>query len=194
MTTLSLAEQREQVTEANARLGTVYFLVAEGVFFVGLVFFAWFIRNRSASWPPPGAPSPSTALLLGNVALLLGSAALAVAAGRAARAGRNGWAQLGFLAALATGSLFLFGQWSEYLRLGGWQPLDNMFRTLFDSLAALHAAHVAMGLVLLAIVFTLLRQCASGATRQALLRASVWYWVFVALTWPVLLAVLTIPS
>jgi cytochrome c oxidase subunit 3 len=194
MTTLSLVEQREQVSDANARLGTAYFLLAEGVFFVGLVFFAWFIRNRFPSWPPPGAPTPQSALLLGNVLLLLASAMLAVAAGRAAQAGRAGWAQLGFLAALATGGLFLFGQWSEYLRLGGWQPRDNMFRTLFDSLAALHGAHVAMGLVLLAIVFTLLRMGSGGSTRRALVRASVWYWVFVAFTWPVLLAVLTIPA
>lgn len=194
MATASLAEPHEAVTDANARLGTLYFLVAEGVFFVGLVFFAWFIRNRFASWPPPGTAAPNMALLLGNVALLLVSAGLGMAAARAERAGRGGWAQLGFLAALVTGGLFLYGQWTEYQHLGGWHPRDDMFRTLFDSLAALHGVHVAMGLVLLAIVFTLLRMGAVGATRRSLVRAAVWYWVFVAVTWPVLLAVLTVPS
>jgi heme/copper-type cytochrome/quinol oxidase subunit 3 len=194
MTSVAAPPARRDMAEANARLGLAFFLLTEAVFFVGLVFFALNMRGRFPSWPPPGAPAPDAALLVGNALCLLVSGGLAWMALGAWGAGRAGRACALHAAALVLGWAFLAGQVAEYGRLGGWQPAGSMYRTLFDSIAALHGLHVLAGLGLLALVLVLARPAGTWPGRGTLLWAAVLYWVFVALSWPVLLAVLTVPS
>jgi cytochrome c oxidase subunit III len=184
----------QQLGEANARLGTAFFLVAETVFFVGLVFAALAIRRRFAAWPPLGTPALDAGLVVASVLLLLASGATAYVAQRRWRERRTASAAAWLAATGAMGLAFLVGQLYEFQRLGGWRPADSMFRTLFDTLAWLHGVHVGLGLGLLAVVWLLVRRGAYGPERQALFAAVCWYWVFVAWMWPVLLAVLSVPS
>jgi cytochrome c oxidase subunit III len=194
MAAVTALDERGRLAEANARLGTIFFLVTEGVFFVGMVFAALVIRNRFASWPSADTPPLNPGWLVANALVLLASGATAWAAERALRAGHPRRALALLTATLGLGALFLAGQLAEFTRLGGWQPRDSMFRTLFDTLAGLHGLHVGMGLALLALVWVFARRGVFSPDRHALFTAGAWYWVFVAVTWPVLLAVLTLPS
>ena len=190
--TLPAPESRLRQSEANLRLGTVFVLLAETVFFVGLVFAALSIRRRFAAWPPPGTPDLDVPLVLANMALLLASGAAACVAMRRWRRPEPTAARRWLAVTAAMGALFLLGQLYEFQRLGGWRPLDGMFRTLFDTLAWLHGVHVGLGLGLLAVMWYLVWRGTYGPERQALFAAVGWFWVFVAWMWPVLLAVLTV--
>jgi cytochrome c oxidase subunit 3 len=194
MVATSAQDARLRQSEANARLATVFVLLAETVFFLGLVFAALSIRRRFAVWPPAGTPELDTALVVANLALLLLSGGAAYVAMRRWRAAQTAPARHWLAATAAMGLVFLVGQLYEFLRLGGWQPADSMFRALFDTLAWLHAVHVGTGLGLLAMMWLLVRRGQYGPDRQALFAAVCWYWVFVAWMWPVLLAVLTVTS
>jgi len=193
---LGLTDERERTRQANARLGTVFFLAAEGMFFLGIVSFALYIRRQFATWPPPGTPTPNGTVLVANALVLLASAVLALVALRWVEVGWRWQGRAALGAALLAGALFLAGQLAEFTRLGGWSPRGDMFRTLFDTLAALHGAHVASGLLGLALALGVLwlARREPGRRGQVLLTAVTWYWVFIALTWPVLLVVLTVPA
>lgn len=192
---------------SNELLGTLFFLGAEAMFFLGLVFAAVHLHHVRPIWPPPGSPPLDLALLVFNTAVLFGSCLTLVAARRAlggsatpagspsrdagiassaspARAVRR----LG--ATIALGGLFLAGQAFEFARLGGWRPTESLYRTLFDVIAGLHGLHVLAGLVILAVVAWRVRLGQITPARPVPLVAASWYWLFVSVVWLWLFATL----
>ena len=194
MAATTLQERQRLQSAANARLGTAFFLLVEGVFFVGIVAAALSIRSRFAAWPPPGALAPNTMLLLANTLVLFASGLAAWRAWRAIVGDDAGRAAGWLTVAVALGAAFLAGQLVELSRLAAGAATETMLRDLFGTLSWLHGLHVGAGLVLLAIVGLLARRGVYGRERHALFTGGVLFWVLVVLTWPVLLAVLIVPS
>jgi len=177
---------------SNELLGTLYFLGAEAMFFLGLVFVALSLRRQSGAWPPAGSPPADLGLLALNTAVLLASGVTMLAARRAvARADGGGLVR--WLAVTVTlGAAFLAGQVAAFARLGGWRPAEGMYRTLFDVVSGLHGLHVLAGLVLLGVVLGRARLGQFSGGRHVAVVAAAWYWTFVAAVWLVLLAALVL--
>lgn len=165
-------------------------IIAEAMFFAGLVASAWQIRRQATTWPPPGVPLPDRTLLIANTTALLISAGTVWAALRSLGRGhvRAGLVWLGVTIGL--GVAFLVGQWREFVHMGGWLAGEDMFTPLFNILSGFHGLHVVAGLVLLGIA---LSQGLSGrfdAGSHLWARVSAWFWWLVAAVWLVLLATL----
>jgi cytochrome c oxidase subunit 3 len=177
---------------SNEMLGTLCFLAAEGMFFLGLVFVALSIRSDSVSWPPPEAPNLDPVIPLANTLVLLVSsgtahlASLAIRRGDRVRLGR--W--MG--ATLALGIAFLAGQIAEFVQLGGWKPWDGAYRALFDTVVGLHGAHVVAGLGLLGVIVYRASRGQFDANRHVAVIAVELYWQFVTAAWLILFAVLLV--
>ena len=179
---------------ANGQLATIYFLASEGMFFLGMVFVVLAIRRDNASWPPPGSPQLDLVLLVGNTLVLLASSVVMSFASRAARAGLR--ARLLGTLALTTvlASVFLAVQLVQFQRIGGWQPADSVYRTLFQILAGLHGVHILAGMVLLVAAFWRAWRGRVTAERPQAIILTEWYWHFVGAVWLVLLAALLLGS
>jgi len=182
--------RRPEPRLSNELLGTLYFLGAEAMFFLGLIFVATALHHRKEVWPPPDSPPLELGLLAVNTTILLASGATALVARRAA--GRaDGAALVRWLGAtIALGTAFVAGQVAAFARLGGWRPTESLYRTLFDVIAGFHALHVVAGLVVLLVVLWRARLGQFGPGRDLAVTAAAWYWYFVTAVWLALLATL----
>jgi len=142
-------------------------------------FFAWAaLRLRAPVWPPAGTPRLPVALPAFNTAVLLVSG-LVLRLGLKARA--PGAHLRGLLGTLGLGALFLSLQVAVWLPLwrSGFTASSGLAGSLFYALTALHALHVAGGLVALA---TLLPSAGRPA-REGQGRVTAMYWDFMAAVW-----------
>jgi cytochrome c oxidase subunit 3 len=175
---------------SNELLGTLCFLAAEAMFFLGLVFVALQVRRDSVTWPPADAPDIHLLLPMANTLALITSSLLMHAAVRAVR--RNDrkalLRRLGLTTAL--GIVFVSGQVYEFAQLGGWRPGEGVYRSLFDTLVGFHAVHVMAGVGLLAVVLGRAFAGHFNAERHTAVAAAELYWHFVTAAWLLVFAVL----
>jgi cytochrome c oxidase subunit 3 len=163
MTTPALAARRE----TDAAVGLLVFLGATAMLFAALLLAYAVLRAQAPRWPPPGTPPLPRGLAGANTLLLAGASA---ALWRARRAGQPRWRW----AAAALGAGFLAGQialWRHLVAVG-LGPRGQLPGQVFLALSALHALHVAAGLLVLA------------CSRR--LRLVSLYWDFVLAVWVVL--------
>jgi heme/copper-type cytochrome/quinol oxidase subunit 3 len=168
----------------NAIIGMAFWLIAEGMFFCGLISAYLVARAHSAAmWPPADQPRLPVAQTAVNSLFLLASAATMAAAWRAGGAA-------GRVRALAwtgtLGLLFVLLQGREWARLlaFGLTTRSSLYGAFFYTLIGIHGAHVAAGIVFLALAAT--RQREAGAVGESWLAATGAYWMFVVAVWPVL--------
>ena len=171
-------------------LGMIAFISSEVFFFGALI--VTFIAYRTRS---PGGPGPAdlvdliprTALF--SVALFASSATIILAERRLARGDHRrflGW----LLATILLGATFLVGQVTEYRALfaEGITLERNLFTSAFFTLTGFHGAHVAIGLVALAILAGL--TLAGGFPRRdrhaAAVESVAAYWHFVDAIWAII--------
>jgi cytochrome c oxidase subunit III len=95
---------------------------------------------------------------------------------------------------LTLGMLFLSGQWVAWRQLTAqgftfdrWSTPASYF---FYVITGLHAAHLLLGLLVLALCVPLLRRLKRVELRQVTVDATVWYWHTMGLAWVVLFAML----
>ena len=174
---------------AGPVLGTLLFISSEVVFFGSLI--ADFIVYRTRS---PGGPGPSdlveliprTALF--SMALFSSSATILMAERRLGQGDHTGF-RLWLLGTIVLGGTFLFGQVTEYLRMfaEGISVGRNLFTSAFFTLTGFHGAHVAVGLIALAILAGL---AFAGdfrlGRRHSAVEAVSYYWHFVDGIWVVI--------
>ena len=172
----------------NARLAMLFFLVAETMFFAGLISAFFVLRLGAPVWPPPLQPRLPLLVTGLNTLVLLASSLAMVAALRAFRRG-DGRALVERLAATAAlGALFLAVQGYEWARLihYGLTVTSGAYGATFYTLIGIHAAHVLGALVWLAVALVMAaRGCFAGG-RITMLRACATYWHFVVGLWPIL--------
>ena len=175
---------------SNQMLGTLCFLAAEVMFFLGLAFVALEVRRSSIAWPPPGTPLLDLRLPLANtVVLLVSSLTMHMAVRRIKRADRKGLTRW-LAVTTALGVLFIVGQAVEFQRLGGWLPSEDAYRALFDTLVALHAVHVLAGIALLAFVLARSSAGRFSTSQHTAVTGAELYWHFVTAAWLLMLGAL----
>lgn len=170
---------------SNAVLGTVIFVVAEVMFFAGMISAFTIVRTASlGAWPPPGQPRLPIEETAFNTAALLASAVLLYLAHRAF--GRDpASASRPLLAAIGLGAFFVVFQGFEWLALirEGLTLTSSNHGSFFYLIVGTHALHAVVSLGFLAGTWLLLR---AGRLEPSRFYASQVFWYFVVGLWPLL--------
>jgi heme/copper-type cytochrome/quinol oxidase subunit 3 len=163
----------------NGVWGLLLFAATEGALFGTLLATYFYLRFRSAQWPPPGIAAPSVALPLALTGVLVLTTAPMLLAARAARRGRAAAAWWLVALALVVQGGYLAWQIVLYLSdLDRFSPSESAYGSIYFTLLGTHHAHVAVGLLL--SLWVLLR-LAWGLTeyRAQAVQVVALYWTFV---------------
>jgi cytochrome c oxidase subunit III len=170
-------------------VGMAGLIIAESAIFTIFVVAYLFYVGKSLSGPLPKDVLETPVLY--TISLLSSSITIHLAGKRLER-GDTRMFVVGWMATLTLGGLFLYGTAREWHRLiyeHGLTISTNLFGTTYYSLVGLHAFHVTLGLLMMAIVlgFALLGR----VRRQHADRVSVLslYWHFVDVVWIVVFTV-----
>jgi len=174
---------------SNARIAVVALLVAETMFFSGLIGAYLIFRLGTAVWPPPNLPHLPLAVTWLNTVALMASGLTMLGALRAARRGDGRGLQRGLAVTAVLGLTFLVVQGSEWVRLvhHGLTLSAGTYGATFYTLIGTHAAHVLGAVVWLGLVWHWARRGEIAGSFGALEACTV-YWLFVCALWLVLFA------
>jgi cytochrome c oxidase subunit 3 len=174
---------------SRGRVGMFSLIAAESAIFTIFVVAYIFYIGKSVAGPTPkdvlDLPIFSTVCLLSSSLTIH----LAVRALRNAKVGAFG---LWWFATIALGAIFLVETAREWQRLifeKGLTVSTNLFGTTYYSLVGLHAFHVTVGLIILAIgmIFVLLGKVKQEHTERAEIFSM--YWHFVDVVWVIVFTV-----
>jgi heme/copper-type cytochrome/quinol oxidase subunit 3 len=173
---------------SNARLAVLMFLVAETMFFSGLIGAFIVFRVAGPEWPPPFQPRLPVAVTGINTVILLLSGVTMRLALRAARRGSAGVLVKWLSATASLGAVFLAIQGYEWLRLihYGLTLSSGVYGATFYTLIGCHGAHVLGAVLWLLVVLSQARRSRFSANRYAGVQLCAMYWTFVVGLWPVL--------
>jgi heme/copper-type cytochrome/quinol oxidase subunit 3 len=163
-------------------------ILAEVMFFGGMVAAFLMLRMNATEWPPPEQPRLPVGVTAVNTAVLLASSVTAAWALRAARAdNRRGlvtW--LGRTAIL--GSVFLLVQGAEWVRLVGFglTVSSGVYGATFYTLIGTHGAHVLGALTWLGLVLAGAARGGYTGRDHVGVATCAMYWHFVVALWPIL--------
>lgn len=161
--------------------GMVLLIVTEASLFVYLLFSYFYLGSMARGpWPPPGPPE--LRLALPNTAILLLSSGTMWWAESGIRRDAQGRLRLGLLLTLALGMVFLSIQMVEY-RHSTFTPATDAYGSLFFTITGFHSAHVAVGLLMLAVVGVRASLGHFSARRHLAVTNVSWYWHFVDVVW-----------
>jgi len=168
----------------NAKFAINLFIVAEIMFFGALVGMYIVLRLGAKSWKPEGFSEQGMGLPLGNMALLVLSGFFILLASRAIRredpVGLVSWLCL----TLVSGAVFAGIQLLEFSRLIAQElPAQNIFGTVFYSMAGLHGLHVVGGVLLLSYVIIQAIRGKYHEHRRIGVDLALYYWLMVVLVW-----------
>jgi cytochrome c oxidase subunit 3 len=184
--------EREWVLPPRGRVGMFSLIGAESAIFTIFVVAYIFYIGKSASGPTPQdvleLPIFSTICLLSSSLTIH----LAVRALRRAKVGAFG---LWWFVTLALGTIFLIStgrEWHHLIYDKGLTVSTNLFGTTYYSLVGLHAFHVTVGLLMiaLAMILTLLRKVKPEHSERAEVFSL--YWHFVDVVWVIVFTVVYI--
>lgn len=176
---------RRARNDATAWIGMLIFLGSWAMMFAALFFAYGILRARATFWPPPGSPVLPLLLPAANTLVIAMSSVALERALWSARRGRLGAVLPGIGAALVLGVLFVALQlvlWTGLWR-SGLRPDGGPYASVFYALTAVHAAHVAVGL--LGLGHCAIRAAAGAFTPVRHLGLRLWtaYWHFVGGVW-----------
>ncbi|MCS5636468.1 MAG: heme-copper oxidase subunit III [Myxococcota bacterium] len=165
--------------------GMLIFVVAEIMFFAGMISAFLIIKAVSPVWPPldqPRLPVEETAI---NTLALLASGFFLILAHRAFHRGDREKMRRPLWIALFLGAFFVLFQGAEWVALLG-QGLtltSSSLGSFFYLIVGVHALHAVAALVLLGVAAMRLRR---GWLTPGLFGAAETLWFFVVAVWPVL--------
>jgi cytochrome c oxidase subunit 3 len=173
-------------------VGMTSFIIAESAIFTIFVVAYLFYLGKSVTGPTPREVLEVPVFY--TICLLSSSVTIHLAARRLERDARWSFVAL-WLITIVLGGLFMYGTAAEWRRLiveHGLTISTNLFGTTYYSLVGLHAFHVTVGLVMLAIVLVL--GVAGNVRRAQSARVGVLslYWHFVDVVWVVVFIVVYI--
>ena len=146
------AARRRQVAP-NSVIGMLIFVVAEMMFFSGLISAHTIVKTTALNgWPPPGQPRLPIGETLINTAALIASGFVLYAAHRAYRK-RPDSARMPLLAAILLGAFFVAFQGAEWVALlrEGLTLTTSTHASFFYLIIGTHALHAIAGLLVLAV-------------------------------------------
>ncbi|SDV46168.1 cytochrome c oxidase subunit 3 [Chitinasiproducens palmae] len=167
----------------------VWTLIAtEAALFGYLIFsYLYLALDNAAQWPPDGLPKLAPGLL--GTGLLLGSSVVVWAAEKLA-ARRHRIASAAALAvAIAMGGVFIaiqLHEWHDH----PYGPATHLYGSLYFTITGFHLAHVAVGLLALAVMLVWVLLGYFDERRHAALTIGGAYWHFVDVVWLLIFATL----
>ena len=170
---------------AKGRVGIVLLILTETAFFSIFVTAYIFYIGKSLTGP---YPRDVLEIPVVNTICLLSSSLTIVLAVRALRGGSRVAFGVWWLITLLLGLEFLGGTASEWHRLiyqHGLTIRTNLFGTTYYSLVGLHALHVTIGLILIALVLILTMLGYVDERQAERTEMLSWYWHFVDAVWVV---------
>jgi cytochrome c oxidase subunit 3 len=170
-------------------VGMICLIIAESAIFTIFVIAYLFYVGKSLSGPTP--IDVLEAPIFYTICLLSSSVTIHVAANRLER-GKTGAFVLAWMLTIVLGGLFLYGtgqEWHHLIYEKGLTITTNLFGTTYYSLVGLHAFHVTVGLLMMAIVLAF--ALAGRVRTEQSHRISVLslYWHFVDAVWVVVFLV-----
>ncbi len=163
-------------------------LVAETMFFAGLIGAYLVFRVGSVVWPPPGLPALPLVVTWANTVVLFLSGGTMVWALRAVRRGDLRSLRRGLLVTALLGAVFVLVQGSEWVGLvrHGLRASSGPYGSTFYTLIGSHAAHVVGAIlwVFYVLAMTLRGEYSMGSHNGVEVCAV--YWLYVCALWGVL--------
>ena len=163
----------------NGWWGTIVFVATELTLFGSLFGTYFYLRFRSAEWPPLGIKPPSATVPLVLAGVLVATSLPLLAASIAAGRGRVRPAfGLVFLALFVHAGYFAMQVHLFQEDLASFGPRGSAYGSIYFTLLGTHHAHVVVGMLL---ELWLLVRLLSGLTRyrRVALRSIALYWYFV---------------
>jgi len=181
--------EQQWVLPSRGRVGMFSLIAAESAIFTIFVVAYIFYLGKSIS-----GPTPTDVLelpILGTVCLLSSSLTIHLAV-RALRNAKVGTFGLWWFITLALGTIFLVGtgrEWHHLIYDKGLTVSTNLFGTTYYSLVGLHAFHVTVGLIgiALAMIFTISGKVQPEHGERAEIFSL--YWHFVDVVWVIVFTV-----
>lgn len=177
---------RREPAVPSGVLGMLLFVVAEVMFFTGLISAFMIVKAsvKGGAWPPPGQPRLPVEETAINTAMLLASGVLLVLAERAFRTNAPRTRAL-LVAAMVLGTLFVGLQGKEWVALigEGLTLTSSTHGSFFYTIVGAHGLHAIAAL--LGLAWVLLRHVKGELLLRELQTALV-FWLFVVGVWPVL--------
>jgi cytochrome c oxidase subunit 3 len=176
----------------RGKVGMMSFIIAESAIFTIFVVAYLFYLGKSVSGPTPRDVLETP--IFYTICLLSSSVTIHLAVKRLARDGSLSFLLL-WLLTIVLGGLFMYGTAQEWRRLiyeHGLTISTNLFGTTYYSLVGLHAFHVTVGLVLLAVVLLLGLTGRVRGAQSARVDVLSMYWHFVDVVWVVVFTVVYI--
>jgi cytochrome c oxidase subunit III len=172
---------------SHKKLGMWLFIASDSLTFSALLVAYSYVRTASGTWPEPFHFWPSIVLASVMTLLLLSSSLTMVFGVSAARRGETKRAVRFIFLTIVGGTGFIvlhLNEWRELMHQGVYLTQNPwgapLFGATFFTLTGLHMAHVASGVVYLAVI-------ARGFSRQRFTAEDVeisgLYWHFVDLVW-----------
>jgi cytochrome c oxidase subunit 3 len=182
-------EESQWVLPSRGRVGMFSLIAAESAIFTIFVVAYIFYIGRSLSGPMPGDVLETPIF---NTICLLSSSLTIHLAVRALRNARVSAFGFWWFVTMILGSIFLVGTGREWQRMifeKGLTISTNLFGTTYYSLVGLHAFHVTVGLIAiaLAMIFTLLGEVKPEHSERADVFSL--YWHFVDAVWVIVFSV-----
>jgi cytochrome c oxidase subunit III len=173
--------------EGRGTAAMLLFIATEALLFVSLFFGYFYLGHRAVHWPPDPPKLPMALVML--AVLLVSSAVLHWGHLALPRRGADA-ARAAVWTTIALGVAFIALQVGEVReRLDSVTPRESAYGSIFFAITGFHAAHLVVGLVMLAFV-GLLPTLGKTAPPFKPLRNVSLYWHFVDLVWIAIVAVL----
>jgi heme/copper-type cytochrome/quinol oxidase subunit 3 len=162
-----------------AKIGTIFFIIAELMYFGGLISTFFVMRSQYEVWPPPGQPSYPVLQTFFNSLFLFASGILIYIFDK-----KRNFTFL--LLTILSGAVFLLLQGREWVQLVrfGLTMTSSSYGSIFYLIVGSHAVHAFGGLIWLIIAFLISRKKSSLSTPS--IESASLFWKFVVLIWPVI--------
>ena len=187
MTAISVPVDRRADTATTAGHPTAWWgmmilITTESMIFIGLLGAYFFTRAISKQWPLGGIEPPELKTIIPFTVVLLGSSIPIFWAEAAIKKGNVGRMRIGMAISFVMGLAFLINLGFEYRSLT-FGIRDNAYGSLFYGITGLHGAHLAVGLLMSAVVQLKAKLGRLTAERHLTFQVFSLYWHFVDVVW-----------
>jgi heme/copper-type cytochrome/quinol oxidase subunit 3 len=166
--------------------GTVCLIATEAMVFALLLFGWFYLWAIAPHWPLGDIKDPELMKSGIRTAILLGSSIPIHIAERAIKAGKRGRAARALALGWLMGAVFLAGHLMEYAELWkDFRPSTNAYGSAFYTITGLHAAHLLVGLVVIAYLLVRTVNGRYDEHRHEPIVNGAMYWHFVDAVWAV---------